>query len=76
MPRQQWIGLSERRGNAIRMQCPVIPRAKCCFFRANSIYYIYQNNGTKAGEYMPGDKEMINNLIDNYTSLQRIKSKA
>lgn len=22
---------------------------------------------------MPGDKEMINNLIDNYTSLQRIK---
>ena len=27
----------------------------------------------KAGEYMPSDKEMINNLIDNYTSLQRIK---
>lgn len=22
---------------------------------------------------MPGDKEMINNLIDNYTNLQRIK---
>lgn len=22
---------------------------------------------------MPGDKEMINNLIDSYTSLQRIK---
>ena len=22
---------------------------------------------------MPSDKEMINNLIDNYTSLQRIK---
>lgn len=27
----------------------------------------------KVGENMPGDKEMINNLIDNYTSLQRIK---
>ena len=27
----------------------------------------------KAGDYMPSDKEMINNLIDNYTSLQRIK---
>lgn len=27
----------------------------------------------KVGEYMPSDKEMINNLIDNYTSLQRIK---
>lgn len=27
----------------------------------------------KAGEYMPSDKEMINNLIDSYTSLQRIK---
>ena len=23
---------------------------------------------------MPSDKEMINNLIDNYTSLQRIKN--
>lgn len=23
---------------------------------------------------MPSDKEMINNLIDNYTSLQRIKT--
>ena len=23
--------------------------------------------------YMPSDKEMINNLIDNYTRLQRIK---
>lgn len=23
---------------------------------------------------MPSDKEMINNLIDNYTSLQRIKA--
>lgn len=27
----------------------------------------------KVGETMPSDKEMINNLIDNYTSLQRIK---
>ena len=27
----------------------------------------------KAGDCMPSDKEMINNLIDNYTSLQRIK---
>ncbi len=27
----------------------------------------------KAGDHMPSDKEMINNLIDNYTSLQRIK---
>lgn len=27
----------------------------------------------KAGDYMPSDKEMINNLIDSYTSLQRIK---
>lgn len=25
---------------------------------------------------MPSDKEMINNLIDNYTSLQRIKKAA
>lgn len=25
---------------------------------------------------MPGDKEMINNLIDSYTSLQRIKKAA
>lgn len=31
----------------------------------------YRNQ--KAGGLMPGDKEMINNLIDNYTSLQRIK---
>lgn len=23
---------------------------------------------------MPGDKKMLNNLIDNYTSLQRIKN--
>lgn len=28
----------------------------------------------KVGENMPSDKEMINNLIDNYTSLQRIKT--
>ena len=27
----------------------------------------------KVGDCMPSDKEMINNLIDNYTSLQRIK---
>lgn len=27
----------------------------------------------EAGDHMPSDKEMINNLIDNYTSLQRIK---
>ena len=27
----------------------------------------------KAGDSMPSDKEMINNLIDCYTSLQRIK---
>lgn len=28
----------------------------------------------KVGENMPSDKEMINNLIDNYISLQRIKT--
>ena len=27
----------------------------------------------KAGDHMPSEKEMINNLIDNYTNLQRIK---
>lgn len=27
----------------------------------------------KVGDHMPSDKEMINNLIDSYTSLQRIK---
>lgn len=31
----------------------------------------YRNQ--KADGLMPGDKEMINNLINNYTSLQRIK---
>ena len=28
----------------------------------------------KAGDYMPSDKEMINNLIDTYSNLQRIKN--
>lgn len=27
----------------------------------------------KAGDCMPSDKEMINNLIDTYSNLQRIK---
>ena len=27
----------------------------------------------KAGDYMPSDKEMINNLIDTYSNWQRIK---
>lgn len=31
------------------------------------------NGKWKAGEYMPSDKEMINNLIDTYSNLQRIK---
>lgn len=34
---------------------------------------INTSNNMKAGDYMPSDKEMINNLIDNYASLQRIK---
>lgn len=33
----------------------------------------YTRHKRKGGENMPSDKEMINNLIDNYTSLQRIK---
>ena len=28
----------------------------------------------KVGDYMPSDKEMINNLIDTYSNLQRIKN--
>ena len=28
----------------------------------------------KAGDHMPSDKEMINNLIDTYSNLQRIKN--
>lgn len=36
----------------------------------------YQQVNQKTGDYMPDDKEMINNLIDSYTSLQRIKKAA
>lgn len=28
----------------------------------------------KVSDYLPSEKEMINNLIDNYISLQRIKN--
>lgn len=30
-------------------------------------------NFQKAGDHMPGEKEMINNLIDTYSNLQQIK---
>ncbi len=33
-----------------------------------------QYNRQKVGECMPSDKEMINNLIDTYANLQRIKT--
>ena len=33
----------------------------------------YQQGIQKAGNYMPGDKEIIINLIDSYSNLQRIK---
>ena len=34
----------------------------------------HQLHFQKAGEHMPSYKEMINHLIDSYTSLQRIKN--
>lgn len=33
----------------------------------------HQLHFQKAGDHMPSDKEMLNYLIDSYTSLQRIK---
>lgn len=33
-----------------------------------------QYNRQKVGECMPSDKQMINNLIDTYSNLQRIKT--
>ena len=34
----------------------------------------HQLHFQKAGDHMPSDKEMLNYLIDSYTSLQRIKN--
>lgn len=39
----------------------------------NKIDTVDRNHKQKAGDSMPSDKEMINNLIDYYTNLQRIK---
>ncbi len=34
----------------------------------------YKQHNKKGGEHMPSDKEMLNNLIDVYSNLQRIKN--